>query len=157
MKAGFTPGVKLVDIIFKGYGESLFYAGPVLFKQNTGKDNIQIDFTAVVKTNECDSVRCSFTVFTKSKELAFQSITLKTADSSITRTRFDTLFKNTDQKISKYRYTFYISYKEFIKLLDAPTPLLLLKNDYSFQAHRRWKKEAKEIKTKLGLLISGYI
>ena len=157
IKAGFVPRVNLVDFIFKSLDESIFFAGPVFFKQEQGKDKIQMDFTTVVKNKLCDSVRCSFTVFTKTPGEPLQKISLITTDTTISKTDLNVLYKDSNKKKYKYRYTFFITYSEYLKILDTVSPSIKFTDAYSFSSTRSWKRDAKEMKKKLGWLISGYL
>lgn len=155
-KAGFVPHMNLVEILYKNMDESIFFAGPLSFSDIEKKDKIQIDFTASVIKNICDSVKCNFTLITENPSVSKDSISVKTTDTTITNNKLEILFTNITKKTFQYRYSFYIPYYDYIKILDSSS-LSLIFNKKTFAAPRRWKKNANEMKTKLGWLISGYL
>jgi hypothetical protein len=155
-KAGFVPHVNLVEILYKNMDESIFFAGPLSFSDIEKKDKIQIDFTASVLKKTCDSVKCNFTLFTENPSVSKDSVSLKTADTTITKNHLEVLFTNIDKKTFQHRFSFYLPYSDYIKILDSPS-LNIMFNKKTFVAPRRWKKNASEMKTKLGWLISGYL
>lgn len=155
-KAGFVPHVNLVELLFKNMDESIFFAGPLPFKTDDGKDKILLDFTADVIKKTCDSVKCNFTMVTESPNITKDSVSLRTSDSCITNNKLEILFTNFEKKTFQYRYSFFISYTDYLKILDSPS-LCITFSKKTFAASHRWRKNASEMKTKLGWLISGYM
>lgn len=155
-KAGFVPRMNLVEILFKSMDESVFFAGPLLFKSAVGNDEIKLDFTATVLKQTCDSVKCNFTLFSEKPEVNKESISVKTSDTVLTKTRLELMFANTYKKKFQYRYSFYLSYLEYLKILDSSEPAFIF-DSKTFIPPRRWDKNASEMKVKLGWLTSGYM
>lgn len=157
MKAGFIPRVNLVEIVYKGLDDKIFFAGPVKFEQENGKDIIAIDFTSEFIDKTSDSVTFRFTVINKIKYMAFSKIYIVDTDTLYTTKKFSLMFDEPQKKYFHHRYSFTTSYPVFQKMLDIRAPRLVLDSKYVFKATKHWHKDARIISSKISFITSGYL
>lgn len=157
IKAGFSPRINLVEIIYKGLDDKILFAGPIKFKQVQGSDLIDLDITTEFIDGKSDSVLFKFTLCSKEKNTKFTHLSFIDRDTLFSNTNIQLMYEEQHRNIYRYRYSFSTTFNNFETFLRSKSPYLIFDITHKFKATKRWIRDAREINKKISLITSGYL